>query len=111
MTATRWPDPELVADFSQGVQQAVTQEFVRYWATEYDWRRCERRPSALPNVVTETDGPAGRAVGGLTRDKVLDKRHAYLIHLTGAGKGDHFAACPEPGLVIWEVPAAFRSLP
>jgi hypothetical protein len=23
LTATRWPDPELVTDFSQGVQQAV----------------------------------------------------------------------------------------
>ena len=27
ITATRWPDPELVTDFSQGVQQAVTQEW------------------------------------------------------------------------------------
>ena len=26
ITATRWPDPELVADFSQGVQQAVMRE-------------------------------------------------------------------------------------
>ena len=39
ITATRWPDPELVADFSQGVQQAVTQELARYWATEYDMHR------------------------------------------------------------------------
>ena len=54
--ATRWPDPELVADFSQGVQQAVTQELARYWATEYDMRRCERRLSALPHFVTEIDG-------------------------------------------------------
>ena len=29
ITATRWPDPELVADFSQGVQQAVMQELAR----------------------------------------------------------------------------------
>jgi hypothetical protein len=36
ITATRWPDPELVADHSQGVQQAVIQELARYWATEYD---------------------------------------------------------------------------
>ncbi len=54
--ATRWPDPELVADFSQGVQQAVTQELVRYWATEYDFHRCERRLGALPHFVTEIDG-------------------------------------------------------
>jgi pimeloyl-ACP methyl ester carboxylesterase len=56
VTATRWPDPELVADFSQGVQQAVMQELARYWATEYDLRRYEARVSALPNFVTEIDG-------------------------------------------------------
>ena len=56
ITATRWPDPELVADFSQGVQQAVMQELARYWAAEYDLRRCERRLSALPNFITEIDG-------------------------------------------------------
>jgi hypothetical protein len=56
ITATRWPDPELVTDFSQGVQQAVIQELARYWATEYDLRRCERRLGALPHFVTEIDG-------------------------------------------------------
>jgi pimeloyl-ACP methyl ester carboxylesterase len=56
ITATRWPDPELVTDFSQGVQQAVMQEFGRYWATEYDVGRCEKRLSAVPNFVTEIDG-------------------------------------------------------
>src|SRR6516162_2379092 len=30
ITATRWPDPELVTDFSQGVQQVVAQELARY---------------------------------------------------------------------------------
>jgi pimeloyl-ACP methyl ester carboxylesterase len=54
--ATRWPDSELVSDFSQGVQQAVMQELARYWSTEYDLRRYERRLSALPNFVTEIDG-------------------------------------------------------
>jgi pimeloyl-ACP methyl ester carboxylesterase len=56
ITATRWPDPELVADHSQGVQQAVVQELARYWATEYDLRRCEARLSALPHFMTEIDG-------------------------------------------------------
>jgi pimeloyl-ACP methyl ester carboxylesterase len=56
ITATRWPDPELVADHSQGVQQAVIQELVRCWATEYDLRRCEARLSALPHFMTEIDG-------------------------------------------------------
>jgi pimeloyl-ACP methyl ester carboxylesterase len=54
--ATRWPDSELVDDFSQGVQQAVMQELARYWSTEYDLRRYERRLSARPNFVTEIDG-------------------------------------------------------
>jgi len=54
--ATRWPDPELVADHSQGVQLAVIQELARYWATEYDWRKFEAKLSALPHHVTEIDG-------------------------------------------------------
>ena len=32
------------------------QELARYWATEYDMRRYEKRLSALPNFMTEIDG-------------------------------------------------------
>ena len=53
---TRWPSKELVTDRSQGVQKAVIQELARYWATEYDWRRCEARLNALPQFMTEIDG-------------------------------------------------------
>jgi pimeloyl-ACP methyl ester carboxylesterase len=56
VAATRWPDEELVPDHSQGVQLAVVQELARYWASEYDWRRCEAKLSALPHFVTEVDG-------------------------------------------------------
>ena len=56
ITATRWPDQELVTDNSQGPKLAVMQELARYWATEYDWRRCEAKLSALPHFVTEIDG-------------------------------------------------------
>ena len=56
ITATRWPDKEPVADHSQGPQLAVIQELARYWATEYDWRRCEAKLSALPHFMTEIDG-------------------------------------------------------
>src|SRR5262245_6186580 len=56
IAATRWPSRELVADRSQGVQLATTQALARYWATEYDWRRCEARLNALPHFVTEIDG-------------------------------------------------------
>jgi pimeloyl-ACP methyl ester carboxylesterase len=56
ITATRWPDQELVADHSQGPKLAVMQELARYWATDYDWRRCEAKLNALPHFMTEIDG-------------------------------------------------------
>ena len=56
IVATRWPDRETVEDDSQGVPLALMQDLARYWATEYDWRKCEARLNALPNFVTEIDG-------------------------------------------------------
>jgi pimeloyl-ACP methyl ester carboxylesterase len=54
--ATRWPSTELVADRSQGVQLATTQELARHWTTDYDWRTCEARLNALSQFTTEIDG-------------------------------------------------------
>jgi pimeloyl-ACP methyl ester carboxylesterase len=54
--ATRWPEPETVRDDSQGVPLATMQELAGYWATDYDWRKCEARLNALPNFITEIDG-------------------------------------------------------
>jgi pimeloyl-ACP methyl ester carboxylesterase len=54
--ATRWPDKETVDDDSQGVQLATMQKLAAYWASDYDWRRCEARLNALPNFLTEIDG-------------------------------------------------------
>jgi pimeloyl-ACP methyl ester carboxylesterase len=56
IAATRWPSKELVADGSQGVQLATLQELARYWTTEYDWRRAEKKLNALPQFNTEIDG-------------------------------------------------------
>jgi pimeloyl-ACP methyl ester carboxylesterase len=56
LQATQWPERETVADQSQGVPLATMQELVRYWATEYDWRRCEKALTALPHFITEIDG-------------------------------------------------------
>src|SRR5262249_21859599 len=56
INATKWPERETVADASQGVQLATTQALARYWATEYDWRRCEANLNAVPNFITEIDG-------------------------------------------------------
>src|SRR3954463_6339768 len=56
IAATRWPSKELVADRSQGVQLATLQELARYWTSEYDFGRLERRLNALPQFTTEIDG-------------------------------------------------------
>jgi pimeloyl-ACP methyl ester carboxylesterase len=56
LASARWPSRELVTDRSQGVQLATIQELARYWATEYDWRRCEASLNALPQFTTEIDG-------------------------------------------------------
>ena len=56
ITATRFPEKETVADFSQGVQLAVIQALTRYWATDYNWRRCEAQLNARPQFITEIDG-------------------------------------------------------
>ena len=53
---TRWPDKETVTDNSQGNQLAKLQEIVRYWGTNYDWRKMEARLNALPMFMTEIDG-------------------------------------------------------
>ena len=53
---TQWPDRETVADPSQGVQLATMQQLVRYWRTDYDWRKIESRLNALPQYLTEIDG-------------------------------------------------------
>jgi len=56
IAATRWPEKETVADQSQGVPSATIQELARYWASEYDWRKCEAKLNALPQFMTEIDG-------------------------------------------------------
>ena len=56
INATKWPDRETVTDATQGVQLATTQALARYWATEYDWRRCEAQLNAYPQFITEIDG-------------------------------------------------------
>jgi len=56
IAAARLPTKELVADRSQGVQLATIQELARYWAIDYNWRRCEARLNALPQFKTQIDG-------------------------------------------------------
>ncbi|RWI29468.1 epoxide hydrolase family protein [Mesorhizobium sp.] len=58
LATTRWPLRETVTDQSQGVQLAKLQNLLRYWMTDYDWRKVEAKLNALPMFVTEIDGVA-----------------------------------------------------
>ena len=56
IAAWRPPEREPVDDQSQGVQLATVQNLANYWATEYDWRRCEAKLNTLPQFITSIDG-------------------------------------------------------
>src|SRR6516162_653964 len=56
LAATRLPERETVSDDSQGVRLATVERLVRYWATDYDWRKVEAKLNAYPNFITEIDG-------------------------------------------------------
>ena len=55
---TRWPEPETVGDWSQGVPLAYVQDICQYWAGGYDWRATEARLNGLPQFHVEIDNVA-----------------------------------------------------
>jgi len=101
IAATRWPDQETVTDDSPGVPLAMPQELARYWAEDYDWRRCEAKLNALrwsaarrrafdhgdgwgqptAPVTSAVLGHAsnGHPAGDLTRDDALDNITLYWL--------------------------------
>jgi pimeloyl-ACP methyl ester carboxylesterase len=56
LRATRWPEPETVDDWSQGVPLAYTRQLCRYWAEDYDWSQRQARLNAVPQYKTHLDG-------------------------------------------------------
>src|SRR5215475_5115536 len=56
LARTRWPEPETVGDWSQGMPLRYVQELCRYWADGYDWRATERRLNQFPQFRTGIDG-------------------------------------------------------
>ena len=53
---TRWPEASPVEGWEQGVPLAAAQELCRYWAEDYDWRRCEARLNGFGQYRTMIDG-------------------------------------------------------
>jgi pimeloyl-ACP methyl ester carboxylesterase len=55
LRATRWPEAETVADWSQGAPLAYVQELARWWADEYDMGLADR-VNAFEQAKVELDG-------------------------------------------------------
>jgi epoxide hydrolase len=53
--STRWPEPEVVDDWSQGIPLSYVQEVAAYWADEYDWRRGETALNRFDQFITDID--------------------------------------------------------
>ncbi|HEY1673060.1 MAG TPA: epoxide hydrolase [Streptosporangiaceae bacterium] len=53
---TRWPEPETVDDWSQGIPLDYTRQLCEYWLEQYDWRAAEARLNRFPQFLTEIDG-------------------------------------------------------
>jgi pimeloyl-ACP methyl ester carboxylesterase len=53
---TRWPEPETVPGWSQGVPRNHLRQLCDYWAHGYDWRRFEARLNAFPQFRHTVDG-------------------------------------------------------
>ena len=53
---TRWPEAELVEDWSQGVPLRWIRDICRYWAENYDWRSREARLNRFAQFKAEIDG-------------------------------------------------------
>src|SRR2546426_7592008 len=56
VTATKWPEKELVPDSSDGVPLRTMQNLAKYWSNEYDWKKCQAKLSALPQFTTNING-------------------------------------------------------
>ena len=53
---TRWPESEVVDDWTQGIPLSYLKDVCDYWKTSYDWRAVEKRLNALPQYTTKIDG-------------------------------------------------------
>ena len=56
LARTRWPNPETVPDWSQGVRVENAKSLINYWEREYDWRRFESELNRFPQFLTAIDG-------------------------------------------------------
>ncbi|MGY1990000.1 epoxide hydrolase family protein [Mycolicibacterium fortuitum] len=56
LNRVRWPEPECVEDWTQGIPLEYTKELAAYWANDYDWRTRETALNRFNHFTTEIDG-------------------------------------------------------
>jgi epoxide hydrolase len=56
LARTRWPEPECVDDWTQGIPLGYSRELADYWARGYDWRSREALLNRFDQFTTEIDG-------------------------------------------------------
>jgi len=47
---TRLPNKDTITDYSQDVPFGTVEQLLRYWQTDYNWRKVEARINAVPNI-------------------------------------------------------------
>ena len=93
--ATKWPERETVdGSTRRECQLATMQKLARYWATEYDWRKCEAKLNAVPQFMTEIDGLDIHFIHVRSKQRkcAAAHRHARLARLRHRAAEDHRAA-------------------
>ena len=52
----RWPEPEVVEDWTQGMPIKWPKDICEYWTTDYDWRAREASLNRFKHFITVLDG-------------------------------------------------------
>ncbi len=71
LARTRWPEPETVDDWSQGVPLDYLRDLCGYWQEHYDWRATESRLNQLDHFKTRIDGLDIHFVHARSREDAL----------------------------------------
>jgi peptide-methionine (R)-S-oxide reductase len=67
------------------VKLAKIQELVRYWGTDYNWRKVEAKLNVLPQFVTEIDGLDIHSIHARHEEKEMrkfSKNHEAILKLS-----------------------------
>jgi hypothetical protein len=99
----------------------MLQELIRYWVTDYDWRRCEllgihvNFPGKLSlyNAVNVSVPAAVSAFPGENYQAPrswTERAYHNLIYYSKPDKGGHFAAWEQPQLFSAEIRAGLKPL-